>query len=122
MSDNPMTLPASVRPVPSTKTTIEISTGNKTEEDFNWSLMPPAPDVCQVCAADHKADMPHNAQSMYYCYAFRGAQGRWPTWADALAHCTDEMTGLWREQLELRNAWSEPEAGTDPVAHLGEPQ
>jgi hypothetical protein len=56
-----------------------------------FNLMPCAPDVCQECAVKHEPGAPHNAQSLYYQYKFYGQHGRWPTWADAMAHCTDEV-------------------------------
>lgn len=78
-------------------------------------LLPPAPDKCPICAVDHPADQPHDAQSLYYQYRFRAVRGRWPTWADAIAHCTADVQAAWREQLTACNAWSEPESG-GPVA------
>lgn len=62
-------------------------------------LFPCAPDVCQECAVDHDPDMPHNAQSLYYQYKFYQKHGRWPTWEDAMAHCSTEMQELWKEEL-----------------------
>jgi hypothetical protein len=46
--------------------------------------------------------MPHNQQSMYYQYRFYGIHGRWPTWADAVAHCDDEMKAGWERELGAR--------------------
>lgn len=63
-------------------------------------LLPPAPDVCQECAVDHKPDEPHNQQSLYYQMAFHMKHGRWPTWHDALAHCDERTRELWL--IELR--------------------
>jgi hypothetical protein len=62
-------------------------------------LLPCKPDVCQECAVDHTPDLPHNNQSLYYQYHFYFKHGRWPTWKDAMAHCTDEMKAFWIEQL-----------------------
>lgn len=58
-------------------------------------LLPPAKDVCQSCAVKHEADMPHNQESLYWQYWFYGQHGRWPTWSDAMSHCTDEMKQKW---------------------------
>lgn len=77
-------------------------------------LLPPRPDVCQVCAVDHRPGDPHNAQSLYYQYQFYGRFGRWPTWADAVAHCMPTLQWLWRQGLEARGAWTEPPAGEEP--------
>lgn len=64
-------------------------------------LLPPAPHLCQKCAVDHTPDLPHNQQSMFWQYWFyKDSGGRWPTWRDAMAHCTDEMKALWVKALE----------------------
>lgn len=66
------------------------------------TLLPCAPNVCQQCAVDHKPEYPHNQQSLYYQYKFYEQNGRWPTWTDALAHCTEELRQFWI--VELRKA------------------
>lgn len=65
-------------------------------------LMPPAPDVCQKCAVDHPEEQPHNQQSLFWQYWFCGANGRWPTWGDALAHCPDNVRKYWIHELRER--------------------
>lgn len=72
-------------------------------------LLPPKEGSCPICATEHKPEMPHNQQSLYYQYRFYGIRGRWPTWADALAHCRDDV------KLRLLDEWSEPEDG-NPIA------
>ena len=64
-----------------------------------FMLMPPAPDVCQECAVKHDPMMPHNRDSLYYQYAFYAKNRRWPTWADAMAHCPEEIKGYWTDAL-----------------------
>ena len=64
-----------------------------------FTLLGPPPDKCQVCAADHAHDQPHNQESLYYQMAFHAEHGRWPTWTDAMAHCCDEVKLHWRVQL-----------------------
>lgn len=83
------------------------------------SLLPPKPGVCQICATSHLADSPHNQQSLFYQYRFFYAHGRWPTWADAIAHCDPNMRGNWRCELTKRGKWSEPD-GVDPIPELEE--
>lgn len=78
-------------------------------------LLPPPPDKCPVCAHDHEPDWPHNAQSLYYLYRFYGLRGRWPTWADAIAHCDGPMREHWERELRARGAWTEPDDG-QPIA------
>lgn len=67
-----------------------------------FMIMPPAPDVCQECAVKHDPRMPHNRDSLYYQYAFYAKEGRWPTWADAMAHCPDEVKEVWIDELTKR--------------------
>lgn len=79
-------------------------------------LLPPKPGTCPACAVDHPPDAPHNAQSLYYQYRFYGLRGRWPTWADALAHCTPGVQAGWKRELERRKAWSDPGTGQAVIA------
>ena len=67
-----------------------------------FQLLPPAPDVCQECAVKHEAAMPHNQQSLYWQYSFYAKHQKWPTWADAMAHCSEEMKAKWIAALAER--------------------
>lgn len=78
-------------------------------------LLPPPAGTCPICAVKHEPNQPHNCQSLYYQYRFYGIRGRWPTWADAIAHCDATTKKHWTQALKNRCAWSEPETG-DPVA------
>lgn len=73
-------------------------------------LLPPASDACQICGhrPAHAPDAPHNAQSLYYQYAFYAAHLRWPTWKDAIAHCDEPTRKIWERELRAKDAWSEP--------------
>lgn len=62
-------------------------------------LMPSPPGTCPICATKHDPDMPHNQQSLYYQMRFQIENGRWPTWGDAMAHCTDEVKRTWTSAL-----------------------
>ncbi|HEY9657636.1 MAG TPA: hypothetical protein V6C65_04165 [Allocoleopsis sp.] len=62
-------------------------------------LLPPAPGLCQQCAIDHPSEQPHDATSLFYGFWFVGLHGRSPTWADAMAHCTEEVKQVWSEYL-----------------------
>lgn len=68
-------------------------------ESQSFTLLPCAPDVCQECAVDHTPDQPHNQQSLYYQYHFFGQNKRWPTWTDAIAHCSETVRQYWIEEL-----------------------
>lgn len=99
---------------------IDSETGEVTEQSAaNFALLPPPKDACQVCGYKHELLDPHNVQSLYYQYAFYGVLGRWPTWADAVAHCDEQKAVLWEKALRERRAWSEPPAGHRPVTDLG---
>ena len=60
------------------------------------------PGTCPMCAVKHDPQMPHNKDSMTYQYKFYDLNGRWPTWVDAMAHCTPEIRELWLEALKQR--------------------
>jgi hypothetical protein len=62
-------------------------------------LMPVAKGNCSQCNYQHPADQPHNAQTMYYQVAFYQEHGRWPTWVDAMSHCTTEVQAQWTIHL-----------------------
>jgi len=78
-------------------------------------LLPPKKGTCPVCAIKHGPDEPHNRQSLYYQFRFYGLHGRWPTWADAIAHCSDKIKRLWEEELRICDEWSQPDIA-EPIA------
>jgi hypothetical protein len=78
-------------------------------------LLPPRPGTCPVCAVTHAPEAPHDCQSLYYQYRFYGLRGRWPTWADAVAHCDPLVRRRWQQELRKLNRWTEPEDG-EPIA------
>lgn len=69
-----------------------------------WNVVPPA-SGCQQCGREHPDELPHDAQSLTYQYWFRnqeakaGRPERWPTWDDAMAHCTEPVQETWRATL-----------------------
>lgn len=58
--------------------------------------------TCPECAVKHDPSQPHNRDSLVYQYKFYDKHGRWPTWRDAMAHCSEEVKQLWTEALEER--------------------
>lgn len=58
--------------------------------------------ACPECAMVHDPAMPHNQQSLAYQYHFYDQNGRWPTWADAMAHCTEDVKEQWIAALKER--------------------
>jgi hypothetical protein len=94
--------------------TVDISTGKVLKtETVPFQIMPPPAGACTVCGRSpaHRPDEPHDAQSLYYQYAFFAEHGRWPTWRDALAHCPDDIKSLWEQALRERGAWPSDEGG-----------
>lgn len=81
-----------------------------------FQMLPAAEGLCPLCAYDHPPSRPHNAQSMFYQMRFRGAHGRWPTWADACAHCSSEIREITRQVIERKGAWIET---AEPIAEIG---
>lgn len=65
-----------------------------------FAMLPAAPGKCSECAVKHEPEQPHNQQSLFYQYKFFNEHGRWPTWQDAMAHCTDEVKQLWTDALK----------------------
>jgi len=62
-------------------------------------LLPCKKGVCPECATEHEAWEPHNL-CLYYRYHFYGEYKRFPTWKDAMAHCSDEVKEKMKEVLK----------------------
>lgn len=74
-------------------------------------LLPAPADACQECAVKHEPSFPHNRDSLFYQMHFRKEHGRWPTWADAIAHCDERAKPAIKALLEREGVWSEPVEG-----------
>lgn len=57
------------------------------------------PGTCPMCGVAHDPAQPHNCESLTYQYKFYDEHGRWPTWADAMAHCSPEVKEYWCKAL-----------------------
>ncbi|TCL06868.1 hypothetical protein [Sodalis ligni] len=80
--------------------TIDIQTGTvEKTETVGFQIMPKREGTCQECGRQHLDEDPHDAQSLHYQYTFYAREGRWPTWADALAHCPVDTRNLWIKEL-----------------------
>lgn len=64
-----------------------------------FKLLPAKPGTCPKCAVKHEDSQPHNQQSLYWQYYFYADYGRWPTWADAMAHCDEQTKSFWVSEL-----------------------
>ena len=80
-------------------------------KEATWTMLPQPPGVCSQCGRDHEPDEPHDQQALAYQYAFYAEHERWPTWGDAMAHCTPDLQELWRAAL-LRRGVTEEELRT----------
>ena len=56
--------------------------------------------TCPMCAVKHDPRQPHNRDSLTYQYKFYDQHGHWPTWVDAMAHCTPEIQKAWCDALQ----------------------
>lgn len=90
--------------------TVNLETGEVTEGVTQAMILPPRDGACGVCGRypAHELNQPHDAQQLYYQYSFYGTHGRWPTWRDAAAHCSDEVRQAWETALRKRGLWPEP--------------
>ena len=72
-------------------------------EKHGMTLLGRTPEgTCPECAVKHDPEQPHNRDSLAYQYKFYDQHGRWPTWEDAMAHCTDEVKAYWTQALRER--------------------
>ena len=81
---------------------ININTGEVVEEkEVDWHFAPPdtRDGKCSECAVKHEPSEPHNQQSLAYQYSFKAKHGRWPTWLDAMGHCSPETQERWKNAL-----------------------
>ena len=68
-------------------------------EEQPLMLLPPAKDKCQECAVRHDPELPHDRTSLFYQVKFQMDNGRYPTWDDAMAHCTPDVREAWRAAM-----------------------
>lgn len=101
-------------PLGGTMKVIDQRTGRVEEKPSGMMMLPAAPGTCAECAVAHEPGQPHNAQSMFYQMRFHGEHGRWPCWADALAHCAEPVRVAWEAELRRRGAWKDPEPPAPP--------
>lgn len=101
-------------PLKSTMQVVDMTTGAVEEKPSGMMLMPAAPGTCEHCAVAHPPDQPHNKDSLFYQMRFHGEHGRWPVWADAVAHCAEPVRAAWERELRARGHWKDPEPPAPP--------
>jgi hypothetical protein len=83
---------AAVSVDPETGETIPIEGGG-------FRMLPGPKESCEWCHVVHDPKEPHNQQSLSYHMKFHAIKGRYPTWTDAMAHCSEEVREMWKEEL-----------------------
>lgn len=84
-------------------------------ERYGMMMAPARPGTCTECAVAHDPDMPHNKDSLYYKYKFFDQHGRWPSWMDAMAHCSEEVKAFWQQALKEKGVDLEQRAETETI-------
>lgn len=70
------------------------------KEKHGMTMLGKTPEgTCPICAVKHDPEQPHNRDSLCYQYKFYDENGRWPTWIDAMAHCSEELQEFWKQTL-----------------------
>ena len=64
-----------------------------------FQLFPVKPGACPECSVKHAEQQPHYKDSLYYKYRFYNEHGRCPNWADAMAHCDEDVQEYWKTKL-----------------------
>ena len=67
------------------------------------TVPPPRPGAGRLCAARHRPEDPHDRDSLYYQAMFYKRHRRFPTWEDAMSHCTEETRAAFRAALGKRD-------------------
>lgn len=65
-------------------------------------VVPPSPGSCPICATKHDPKEPHDRDSLYYQNWFRKRHKRFPTWTDAMAHCSEHTKKDFKKRLARR--------------------
>lgn len=65
-------------------------------------VVPPAPGSCPICATRHDPKEPHDRDSLYYQNCFRRKHKRFPTWEDAVDHCSETVKADFKKKLARR--------------------
>lgn len=78
--------------------------GDPRPKEATWTMLgvDTSDGKCSQCAVLHEPDEPHDKKSLAYAYSFYAEHDRWPTWADAMAHCTEPVQLAWQAALLAR--------------------
>ena len=67
------------------------------QDKHNLTILHTRPGSCDMCGVVHDKAYPHDLHSLAYQYMFYDRNGRWPTWEDAIAHCSDNIKEIWTQ-------------------------
>jgi len=86
----------------------------------DFTILPPKIGSCSVCGHDHKINIPHKPNSLFYQVRFYQKYDRYPTWSDAIEHLPEQQK-LWIKNYVINNSdsWKECES---PIAENYEKQ
>lgn len=75
---------------------------------------------CTICGEEHPENYPHNALGEVYRKWFLERFGRYPTWDDALEHCSADMRSAFKQTMARVKKHTEEllKATPDKVTHL----
>jgi hypothetical protein len=74
-----------------------------------FTVLPPPPSMCHICAREHAEHEPHDALSLYWHTARKLAGAPPPTWQDALDHCPPAIQRAWEHELKEVYGYGCPE-------------
>lgn len=79
---------------------VDIETGEETPiEGGGFRMLPGPPGSCEWCYTHHDLEDPHNQESLSYQIKFYAINKRYPTWTDAMAHCTPKLREIWKSEI-----------------------
>ena len=91
-----------MKTIPGKVTTVNMETGESETKPMEWQVLPAAAGTCQECGTEHQLSAPHNPYSIRYQMFFHSKHDRYPTWADAMAHCPPHIQMIWTDALAQR--------------------
>ena len=68
-------------------------------------VIPPVPGSCRICATMHDPGEPHDRDSLYYQNKFYKKYKRFPTWNDAMEHCSEPVREEYVKRLAKRGIY-----------------
>lgn len=64
-------------------------------------IIPRTQGACRVCGVVHSPILPHDRDSLYYQNWFYRKHKRFPTWEDAMSHCSPQIQKKTKEKLRI---------------------